>query len=122
MIAPFFAKPREIQSWAEAKGYHGTPYDAIYGYFRANSPIANGTLYDYVIDAMYRSGYYGTVADGLVAFFSAQTGVSGRVDAEKAFWKNTSLDFFSGAIIGNVVKDDSGNTIKEDSGNIVRDS
>lgn len=97
MIFPFFARPREIQKWCESKGYTGTPYDCIYGYFQANTQLgARGTLYDYVMDALIKGGYSGSAADMLSAFFQTQTGVSGRMDSEKAFWANSSLDFFGG--------------------------
>ena len=119
MILPFFAHPKKIQSWAEAKGYSGSPYDCIYSYFETNTSLgARGTIYDYIVDCLYKNGFTGTVGDGLKAFFEAQTGVTGRIDAEKAFWENSSLDFFTGAVHG--VIDDSGNAVYDDSGNLVK--
>jgi len=120
MLLPFFAHPKQIQKWAEAKGYSGTPYDCIYSYFQVNTSLgSNGTIYDYIIDCLNKQGYVGTAADMLMAFFQTQTGVSGRIDSEKAFWENTSLDFFSGSSLNNVL-DDSGNSIIDDSGNQVQ--
>jgi hypothetical protein len=120
MLSHFFDKPHRIQHWAEAQGYKGTPYDCIMGYFQSNSNF-NGTLYDYVKSALNSAGYTGTMADMLAAFFKVQTGVSGRIDSEKAFWDNTSLSFFGSVGIlddsGNKIKDDSGNVIVDDSGN-----
>ena len=109
----FFAKPHAIQRWAMQKGYNGTPYDAIFAYFRSNSSLTDRTLYDYIINAVQSAGF-----DSLEGFFETQTGIQGRIDSEKAFWENNSLDFFVG--VNHAVKDDSGNLIYDDSGNLVK--
>lgn len=117
MLGVFYAKPHAIQRWAMQKGYSGTPYDAIYKYFRTNSSLSDGTLYDYIYYTLVSNGYAGTMQDMLAAFFEATTGIQGRIDSEKAFWDNSSYDFFGGV---QAVKDDSGNIIYDDSGNIVK--
>ena len=113
MLNIFFGKPHAIQKWANAKGYSGTPYDAIFAYFRSNSSLTDGTLYDYIINAVQSSGF-----DSLEGFFETKTGIQGRVDAEKAFWNDSTLDFFTGITHG--VLDDSGNLVLDDSGNVVK--
>ena len=117
MLGPFFDKPQRILHWAEAKGFSGTPYDAIYSYFTTNNTtlLNGGTLYDYIYDTLQAQAYTGTIWDCLNAFFTVQTGIVGRIDAEKMFWDNTSLSFFVST--GNFILDDSGNTILDDSGN-----
>lgn len=121
MLGPFFARANAIQSWARIKGYDGTAYDAIMAYFRTNSPLSVGTLYDYITYTLNSNGYYGTIYDCLKAFFQDQTGIVGRIDSEKAFWNNTSLDFFGGST-GSAIQDTSGHVITDTDGNVVRDT
>lgn len=117
MLEVFYAKPHAIQRWCGQKGYVGTPYDAIFSYFRANSSLNYGTLYDLIYYTLVGSGYTGTMQDMLATFFEITTGVQGRIDSEKAFWENSSYDFFTSG--GNMVKDDSGNIVFDNSGNEV---
>ena len=118
MLGPFFDKPQRILHWAEAKGFYGTPYDAIYAYFiKNNTTLRNGgTLYDYVYDTLQNRGYKGTIWDCLTSFFISTTGINGRIDAEKMFWDNSSFDFFNTSSY-NYMYDDSGNIMYDDSGN-----
>lgn len=120
MLGPFFARPIAIQRWARIKGYDGTAYDAIYAYFQSNSALNSGTLYDHIIHSLNRNGYYGTIYDCLKSFFQDKTGIIGRIDSEKAFWENTSLDFFDGIGSGDAILTEDGNYIlTEDGGRIL---
>ncbi len=117
----FRGRPNIIMNWMKVKGYSGTYYDAINGYFQSTSGLTKGTLMDHLVQTLVLAGTWaGNVDDSLTRFFQSQTGITGRGDAERAFWKNTALSFSGGTPAGGIVDDD-GNVIKDDDGNVVID-
>lgn len=109
----FFDKPSRISNWLSAKGYGGTTVDALTGYFHVKSDLAEGTLFDLVNDTLADLGYAGSIEDKLTAFFQEKTGVTGRMDAERSFWANTSLDFSGG---GTTLLAEDGSTLLAEDG------
>lgn len=99
MTGPFIVKPQLILSWLNAKGYGGTVYDALMRYFQSKSNNKNGSLEDMVSDTLGFCSPNTTLQDKLTEFFTSITGVSGRYDAEKSFFSNTSLDFYGNILI-----------------------
>lgn len=113
-------KPSKILQWLNAKGYSGTNEDAFITYVQNGSPLTSGTMEDHLRARLNASGYSGTLDDMLTTMFQSKTGVSNRKDAERAFFGDSSLDFFS-SVSGNVVTDDADFTITDDDGNVIRD-
>lgn len=76
-MTPFHEKQDNILRWLRAKGYTGTPQDAMYKYCKDNSSIAQGTFYDHLNSALWAAGYTGTILDDrLTQMFISKTGVT----------------------------------------------
>lgn len=122
-MTPFNAKTSLIRTWINGKGYSGSVENALFTYFQANSSLSQGTIFDHLNNGLGIAGYSGTLADRLTTMFQAKTGISNRKDAERAFFGNTSLDFFSGGGgTGNQVTDTDGNVITDTNGNSIFDT
>lgn len=89
----FSDKPSKISRWLAVKGYGGSVYDALNGYFSSLSGLSNGTLYDHVNATLVNLGYTGTMEDKLATFFVTTTSIGNPRDAERAFWDNDSYSF-----------------------------
>jgi hypothetical protein len=104
MQDPFFAKPSDIRRWLNAKGFPGSLSNAMLNYFKSKSNLSNGMQYDHIRKTLSSMGFTGTLDDQLTAFFMNKTGINRRPDAERAFWKNDTLDYsIGGGIDANTV-------------------
>jgi hypothetical protein len=104
MQDPFFAKPSDIRRWLNAKGFPGSLSNAMLNYFKSKSSLSSGLQYDHIRKTLSSMGFTGTLDDQLTAFFMSKTGINRRPDAERAFWKNDTLDFsIGGGIDANTV-------------------
>lgn len=97
----FCGKPEKINRWMSAKGFTGTLSNSVINYFKSKSGIQSNNLYDHLRKTLLDLGYIGTIPDQLNSFFENKTGILNRDDAERYFWDNDSLDFSSGAALGN---------------------
>lgn len=90
----FQSYPSNIKSWLGAKGFNGEFSDALTNYFKSKSGLtSNATLFDHINTTVNAFGYSGTLGDQMRRFFTVKTGLENPVDAENAFWANSSLDF-----------------------------
>jgi hypothetical protein len=89
----FNAYPSRIHAWFRAKGFPGEYSDSMTNYFKSKSGLSSGTPFDHINKTVNGLGFSGTLADQLRGFFTFKTGKQNPVDAENAFWDNTSLDF-----------------------------
>lgn len=102
-MTPFHEKQDKILQWLRAKGYTGTPQDAMYKYVKDNSSIAQGTFYDHLNSALWAAGYTGAILDDrLTSMFISKTGVTNRKDAERKFFADSSLNMFSSFVPGSI--------------------
>ena len=87
------AKRDKMRQWFSAKGYSGSLYDQMNGYFSSLSGLTSGTLNDHVRKVLSASGYTGTAEDMLRQNFVTTTGISNPQDAERAFFNSSSYAF-----------------------------
>jgi hypothetical protein len=91
---PFQAESSRINGWLTGKGYTGELSDKLITYFQTKSGLTTGkTLTDHIITTINSLGYTGSTDDQLNQFFTVKTGKTNRIDAENAFWADSSLDF-----------------------------
>lgn len=121
-VGSLFTAPQGlIHEWLGQKGYTGTYSDRINAFFASKSGLGNATANEHIYTTIVKLGYGGNIQEQLNAFFAAQTNFGGsRVDNEKAFWLNFSLDFTTTP--SNAVQDTSGNIVTDTSGNTVLDT
>ncbi len=94
-MTPFHEKQDKILQWLRAKGYTGTPQDAMYSYVKSKSNIAQGTFYDHLNSALWNAGYTSDILDDrLTTMFISKTGILNRKDAERNFFSNFTNDMF----------------------------
>lgn len=119
MVGIFYCRPGRIIQWFNAKGYSGTLDEMAMAYFSSLSGLSRGTVVDHISKVLSNLGFnQGELGDQLTSFFQSMTGHSSRIDAEFAFWGNTSSSFFD----PNIITDTDGNFITDTGGNIVTDT
>jgi len=107
----FRERPSVISEWMESKGFSGTYMEMTMGYFKTKSSVSNGTLFDNMMSSLESTGFTGTLQERLDKFFEDKTSIANdRLEAERVFWRDTSLDFGVNALLS----EDGFNLLSED--------